>query len=67
MFDLQIGTIHLRRQQIFIIFDPHSVGIFFATTCPQIWQIIDPFHIKNAKVFNGWTLIMSIKEENVFY
>ena len=39
------GTIHLRRRQIFTIFDPYptTVGSFFTTSRRQIWPIFDPY------------------------
>ena len=36
---IRLGTIHLRRRQIFMIFDPYRR--FFTTIHQQIWQIFD--------------------------
>ena len=55
------GTIHLRRRQIFTIFDPYPLRRqFFTSIHRQIWQIFDPFPLKNADVLNGWSLIHTI-------
>ena len=58
---LTLGTVHLRRRQIFTIFYPYPppVGRFFyyvLTIRRQIWPIFDPSPPKNADVLNGWSL-----------
>ena len=38
-----LATFHLRRRQIFTIFDPYPpLSAFFTTFRQQIWQIFDP-------------------------
>ena len=45
------GIIHLRRRQIFTIFDPYppSRWQFFTTVFRQIWPIFDPFPPKQCR------------------
>ena len=52
-----LGTIHLRRRQIFTLFWPlppyHRQ--FFTTIRRQIWQIFDPSPLKNTEILNAWS------------
>ena len=50
------GTIHLRRQQIFMIFDPYPppVGSFLLVSISKLGHFLTPFPLKNADVLNGW-------------
>ena len=54
------GTIHLRRRQIFTIFDPYpplaSVGSFFTTIRRQIWPIFDPSPPTNCRCLKWMVL-----------
>ena len=56
--DFALGTIHLRRWQIFTLFDPYPPygRQFFSTNRRQIWQIFDPSPLEHADVLNGWSL-----------
>ena len=53
-----IGTIHLRRRQLFTNFWPLPPyrRQFFTTIHRQIWQIFDPSPLSNANVLNGCSL-----------
>ena len=44
-----LGTIHLRRRQIFTNFRPLPPYRW------QIWQIFDPSPLENTDVLNGWS------------
>ena len=49
VFD-HFGTIHLRRRQIFKIFDPYPLRRqIFTTICRQFWPIFDPSPQKNCR------------------
>ena len=53
-----LGTIHLRRRQIFYTFltlTPLPSAVF-CTIRRQIWQLFDPSPLEHADVLNGWSL-----------
>ena len=65
-----LGTIHLRRRQIFTIFDPYPppVGSFFTTIHRQLLPIFDPCTaLTNAEVLDGWSLVYNPKSPRHYY
>ena len=64
---IRLGTIHLRRRQIFTSFDPYPLRRqFFTTICRQIWQVLDPFSLQNADVLDGWSPMQRDGEHDPF-
>ena len=53
-----LGTIHLRHRQIFMIFDPYPPPV------SKFDQLATPSPIENADVLNGWSLMLKIGLEN---
>ena len=60
-----LGTIHLRRRQIFMIFDPYPppVGSCLLLSVGKFGQIFIPPPLKNADVLNRWSLYMLFKAQ----
>ena len=54
----ELETIHLRRRQIYTIYDPYRPpsAVIFTTIRRHIWPIFDPSPLKDADVLNGWSL-----------
>ena len=58
---LMLGTIHLRRRQIFTIFDPYppTVGSFLVLSVGKFGKFLTPPPLRHADVLNGWSLTLS--------
>ena len=60
LLQFALGTIHLRRRQIFTIFDPYPspIGSFLLLSVSKFGQFLTPPPPtpKNADVLNGWSL-----------
>ena len=68
MTAVQLGTIHLRRWQIFTILDPYPLpfGSFLLLSVGKFGKFLTP-PPKNANVLNQWSLTPIISYLQVFF